>query len=304
MQGAGGVYSTIDDMAKYVQLHLNSGKLGEEEFISPSILEEMYTIPFPAKAQIHGYALGIDTTRKYDSLFLFHHGGGYGYLANMAWYQDLGIGIVILTNSADHNLQGKLYNQILDKILHPRNKINQKAPAKDIIVEPTIEALRKLSGNYVGKEDTMELVFKEDALCRKNGNEFIPFVFYSENEAYLDRDRYYYYRFEINENGFPDYLIRLNNGRTWDYNDGPNDPPGPDKPEWENYTGTYNVYVGGNLITTARLEMKNGYLYISYLANSERLKEVKQGTFVTCKGEILLLGERNTFASIFELVKK
>lgn len=153
MQGAGGVYTCVNDFAKFVQFHLNSGIIEGNVLLNPSLLEEMYTVQFPIKEQTSGYALGIDTYRKHNSLFLYHSGGGYGYLADMAWYKELGIGMVVHTNSADHNLQGKLYNEILDKIINSQIKETLNVSNEVDIQEYKLETEKKqyFTGNYIGR---------------------------------------------------------------------------------------------------------------------------------------------------------
>jgi hypothetical protein len=63
------------------------------------------------------------------------------------------------------------------------------------------------------------------------------------------------------------------------------------------------VLVGKNRISSARLEKKNGYLYLYYMNNADRLQEIETNVFSNCKGELLQFGEQMTFASIFTLVK-
>ena len=90
---------------------------------------------------------------------------------------------------------------------------------------------------------------------------------------------------------------------TWDYNDGSEDEKGPDNPDWEMYLGNYGVFIGGNPVARARIEKKNGYLYVSYMNQSDRLEEIEPGIFMSARGEILQFGKEITFASLFELVK-
>jgi hypothetical protein len=112
-----------------------------------------------------------------------------------------------------------------------------------------------------------------------------------------------YYRFITDDMGNPDYIVQLNGGRTWDYNDGPFDKDGPDNPQWTKYLGDYGVLIGGTPMARARVEKKNGYLYVSYMNQSDRLEEVEPGVFISAKGEVLRFGDDIKFASIFEMVR-
>jgi hypothetical protein len=67
-----------------------------------------------------------------------------------------------------------------------------------------------------------------------------------------------------------------------DYNDGPNDPPGPDSPGWDAFTGRYSIEQWGVPADTVTVARKNGWLYI----NGTRLViEVASGLFFTSDGE-------------------
>ena len=64
---AGALYSSVEDMAKFIQFHLNDGVVENKKILGKKYLEEMYSVPFPVKGQLEGYALGIDKKKKYGS---------------------------------------------------------------------------------------------------------------------------------------------------------------------------------------------------------------------------------------------
>jgi CubicO group peptidase (beta-lactamase class C family) len=306
MQGAGGFYASMEDLASFVRFHLNQGSMDGKEIIPGNLLSEMYFVPFQAEGQINGYGLGIASYDRHQNALLNHSGGGYGYLADMAWYKDLGLGMVVLTNSVNHRLQGSLYREILDKLIEAdRGKTSLK---KEKIPEPGIEISaedQKLyCGNYVGRFGKVQVIRKEGQLGLKQGNKFTPFTFSSKDEASLPRNGYHdYLRFVLDEKGKMDYIVKLNGGEAWDYNDGPNDEMGPDNPLWNNYLGKYDVFIGKNRITSATLKKNNGYLYLHYMNNTDKLQEMETNVFSNCKGELLRFGEQISFASIFTLEK-
>ena len=115
MQASGGLYSTANDMAKFVQWHLNKGKAGDKQLLQPAVLDDTYKPRNPAGAST-GYGFGIASFETNGMRTLGHSGGGFGFLSDVYWYPDLGLGAVVLTNSLDHNLQAKLIFEILGKI--------------------------------------------------------------------------------------------------------------------------------------------------------------------------------------------
>jgi hypothetical protein len=63
-------------------------------------------------------------------------------------------------------------------------------------------------------------------------------------------------------------------------NDSPNDPPGPDRPEWERYVGEYESVYHGQRLYTALVQRRNGYLYWG----DQKLTEHAPGLFFMFDG--------------------
>jgi hypothetical protein len=81
----------------------------------------MRTIPTPFAGEQAGYALGVSRTRwnMWDQRpDLFNHGGGgSGFISDLWWAPQLGIGVALLTNSDDHELQVNLPLSILSDLV-------------------------------------------------------------------------------------------------------------------------------------------------------------------------------------------
>ena len=75
-------------------------------------------MPSPHAGAPAGYALGVVRHRwsTWPDL-LEHGGGGYGFLSDLWWVPEVGIGIAVLTNSQDHQLQNELATSILADLL-------------------------------------------------------------------------------------------------------------------------------------------------------------------------------------------
>ncbi|HFK1763371.1 penicillin-binding protein [Bacillus wiedmannii] len=123
---AGCINSTIEDMANWVLLHLNKGKFGDHELISPGLLQQLFTphnsIPDqPAlslpESPLNSYGLGwfISAYRGYK---MIHHGGNIdGFSAFVSFMPNENVGLVILTNAGGTLLPIYLANQIYDELL-------------------------------------------------------------------------------------------------------------------------------------------------------------------------------------------
>jgi CubicO group peptidase (beta-lactamase class C family) len=132
---SGGLYSSIKDMARYVQFHLNQGIGGDSQILRTDMLDTMYSIPYAYPGQQFGYALGIDRRGKNKTLMLNHGGGGFGFLSLMIWYPAYDFGVVTLSNTDDHNLQNDLAFEISDQILDYLKK------ARGVSNEPELSGL-------------------------------------------------------------------------------------------------------------------------------------------------------------------
>jgi CubicO group peptidase (beta-lactamase class C family) len=300
---AGSVYSSAEDMAKFIQFHLNKGKFDNKSLLKPALIDEMYTIPYPLDGQKAGYALGISTSFFYLNerklLFLDHGGGGFGFLSTMRWIPEMGFGIVILTNSVNHNnVHGNLANQIIDKIIALKSEGEQTQPSlrskKDgAPVEMSPDALKNLAGFYQSRSLAFQLKIKDDKFGIELMKRFYQLIFYSDNEASTEN---YDYKFILSENGRPSYLIRFYDSSNWDYVDGPGDKPGPNKPKWKKYLGTYRFKQYGKLRGTHRVYVKNGYMYFDRL---RLVEEHQPGLFFSSTGEALdFRGEIPTWRNI------
>ena len=91
---AGGVYSSAKELAKFIQFHLNYGKLDGQTILEENIVKTMY-IPSPTSQH---YGLGIS---YFGPRGRGHAGKGYGFGSVMVWAPDYGIGALILTNEED-----------------------------------------------------------------------------------------------------------------------------------------------------------------------------------------------------------
>ncbi|HEX7974698.1 MAG TPA: serine hydrolase domain-containing protein [Anaerolineales bacterium] len=95
---SGGVWSSVEDMARYVQFHINEGALGGVRLLKADLAATMYTPPnYPARKE--GYALGVTTGMRNGAVYIEHGGGGFGFIDDMGWYPELKLGVVVLTNS-------------------------------------------------------------------------------------------------------------------------------------------------------------------------------------------------------------
>jgi len=111
---AGGAWSSVNDMLKYISMELAEGKLpdGTTYISKEPLLDRRAPQVSIGKDQTYGMGLMVDTTYGVP---VVHHGGDLvGYHSDMMWLPQQNVGLVILTNADPGWL---LRNRIQRKLL-------------------------------------------------------------------------------------------------------------------------------------------------------------------------------------------
>lgn len=124
MHAAGGMGASVSDLAKWLKLNLNGGKLDETRLLSATNISAMQTLEakrisgrggIPGRKR-RGYGLGWNVT-DYKGETMLEHGGGYvGTSAMISIIPDKKIGVAIVGNS-DTPLPIIASNEVLDRLL-------------------------------------------------------------------------------------------------------------------------------------------------------------------------------------------
>lgn len=123
---AGGINSSAEDMAKWLIVQLDSGRLsGGKRLFQPATTRQLWTIvtPIPVGAPppelpfhrsvFNGYALGMGVRDYRGAQMLSHTGGLPGYLSKVTMIPALRLGVAVLTNQES----GAAFNAISYKIV-------------------------------------------------------------------------------------------------------------------------------------------------------------------------------------------
>jgi CubicO group peptidase (beta-lactamase class C family) len=127
---AGGIYSNVDDISNWMQMHLNKGKYGdslEKQLFTQEAHREMWKIHTVLDANqnprynshFSGYGLGWFLTDIKGNMSVSHTGGLPGMLSKTIMIPDINLGVVILTNTSDDggSLFSALANTVVDSYL-------------------------------------------------------------------------------------------------------------------------------------------------------------------------------------------
>ena len=142
---AGGAWSSVNDMLKYVSMELAEGKLpdGTTYISKEPLLERRAPQVSIGKDVTYGMGLMVDTTYGVP---VVHHGGDLvGYHSDMMWLPQQNVGLVILTN-ADPGwlLRDRIRRKLLEVLFdgHPEAEVLLNADSKSFYAD--LAAERKL----------------------------------------------------------------------------------------------------------------------------------------------------------------
>jgi CubicO group peptidase (beta-lactamase class C family) len=292
MLGAGGLYSTANDMASFVSAQLretdsNQTRSNQRRLLNRQTLAEMRTPQFTVDHQSAGYGFGLFKRRAFGTTMYSHGGGGYGYDTEQRWFPDVGLGVVVLTNDGDGNDMAQTIADYISEACIRAKAGSVSDPdhvsLSDKPVQPASPAeLAKFEGSYRAYSGMRFFNVVDGVLRYKVGNNNHPLQFHGNGEFTTADERF---RFHLDSSGNAAWADDLGTVGvdTFVLNDRPGETPGPDKPEWKPLLGTYFGFVYGEKVPLKIYE-QNGYLYASR-AGGSRLIEYRPGLFFTVWGE-------------------
>jgi hypothetical protein len=175
---------------------------------------------------------------------------------------------------------------LVDGVLAQRFGPRQpRLPAVDLApIELPADRLEQLVGKWSGRAFMQELKINNGTLGMQVGGSFKPVKFLSPSVAFtVGADgSAVVYDYAVAREAEPAHLECFVGEISLDYNDGPHDVAGPDKPSWAPFEAEYRIYQWGKPSETAKVHRRNGWLYV----NDIRLVvETEPGLFFTSDGE-------------------
>lgn len=290
---AGGVYTNIPDIAKYLQFHINKGEINGKQILRKDLIEDMHSVQFPETRQEAGYGLCLNKSFVSGTYYLYHGGGGYGFATFMTMYPELKIGVVTMTNSSQSRVSGGRILEVINTIIEEKYGPTQVLPqefdeASYTPIDPSDERIQNIMGLY---EANTKIGYKDNEFGISLGNDFYPLIMFRGKEGLFGRfGKFSELRFKPSPDGRPGTIVTLHRKsgecRLFDFHrpDTSQDEPGPNKPEWQRYLGSYRILswgrMGGRLVVVG---IKDGYL----TWNGARCHEYLPGLFFKYDGEAL-----------------
>ncbi|MCW8090422.1 serine hydrolase domain-containing protein [Alteromonas sp. ASW11-130] len=151
MHSAGGMTSTVNDLASFIKVQLNDGKLNGEQVIPSQVIQKSHqsisTIPNPnGKTRTfskneYGWGWFIG---QYHGEKVFHHGGGYpGSSAHVSFIPKHKLGVAIVNNEGR---LGNAINTLLADAIY-QHLLGNKMAEKHLLDE--LHALKKAVDGFI-----------------------------------------------------------------------------------------------------------------------------------------------------------
>jgi CubicO group peptidase (beta-lactamase class C family) len=283
---SGGVYTSARDIAAYLTFHLNQGRFESKAILETKLWREM-----------HGFSLGGDYSlgvaradMRYGDTsirLLNHNGGGFGFGCAFDYYPEAQLARAVFFNRAVEAGYAFAAAPVEELLTRRYGARKPRLTAQDLaVIEPQRQQLEQFVGSYIGRTipTAVQMRIENNKLGLQLGPVFAPIQFTSPVDAFSAAPtgdvltlRYFPARgnevahFECSAGDF-----------SVDYNDGPHDPVGPDKPAWEGFVGEYQIYAWGQPDGKKTVHRKNGYLYLD---DVRLVVELEPGLFFAPDGE-------------------
>jgi hypothetical protein len=140
------MYASAADLARFLRFQLSDGMIDGRAVLDPEWMAEMRSVQGPRVGEPAGWGLGVvrhGWNRFAQRPDLFDHGGsGFGFLSDLWWAPQVGIGVAVLTNSQDHQLQGDLALSILGDLAAEPGAYHDRLlalPTRPVVSDPNTQ---------------------------------------------------------------------------------------------------------------------------------------------------------------------
>jgi CubicO group peptidase (beta-lactamase class C family) len=170
---AGQMYSSVEELARFVIALMHEGQLEGRQVLSPTLIERLTQpyVPRPGTSDHYGYGLAIG--KRHGATIVSHGGSRAGYGSTIQMAPEHKAAVIILANRSGSSLPRTAVKAL--ELLLPASAGDVKAAESTTAEKPTSlsEAeMASLAGIYTNRRQTIELTVREGKLTmRRRGGE-------------------------------------------------------------------------------------------------------------------------------------
>lgn len=177
---AGTMYSSLNDMARFVTAFLNGGKIDGKQILAPAVIEKMSA---PRARQLSAaddssYGYGLFTNTRRGVRVFWHDGSMTGYVASMLFVPEQKFAVIILGNT-----NNVVLSKTQEKAMETMLSLKPKEASESKTILPMTEAeMQKVVGTYSQPNRfKIEIFVKDGKLFIREFNQELPLTKIGEN---------------------------------------------------------------------------------------------------------------------------
>ena len=169
---AGSLYSSVKDLAKFMDMIFSNGFSNGEKFISPETIKEMVTPQF-TESKVSGYGIGFRISKHNDYKMISHGGAIYGYSTQLSALPEPKIGVVVASSvDISNSITRKISNYALDLLIAKEKKAKLPEYKKTESIDE--ETAKYLVGNYENKSKRISIKKIDNEIILENDYFEVP----------------------------------------------------------------------------------------------------------------------------------
>jgi len=157
MAPAGCMYSTVNDLARFLRVLFAEGKTPSGQILKPQTLQAMLTPQFAGKDEPITFGIGFALGQLDGKKRAGHGGAVYGFSTNLAFLPAEKLGVIVI---ASRDGAGPVVTRIADTALRQMlaARDGKPLPAIPTTTRPKPEEARQLGGRYASGSKSFDLI--------------------------------------------------------------------------------------------------------------------------------------------------
>ena len=169
---AGSLYSSVIDLAKFLNMIFSDGSLNGERFVNPNTLKEMFTPQFTDSAE-SGYGIGFRVSKHNGYKMISHGGAIYGYSTQLSALPESKIGVVVASSvDISNSITRKISNYAINLLIAKEKKLKLPEYVKTKPIKKEIE--ENLIGDYENGANRIKIKKIENQIIFENDYFEVP----------------------------------------------------------------------------------------------------------------------------------